>query len=614
VSHTAATILSNGARRALVAALALLVLVTLPATASGQVVVRADVNDRRVFVGQPFPVDIVVQGASEVPAPSIPAIDGFEISYVGGADESRSSITIINGVRREFNEKSYRHRFQFIATRPGELAIPAIRVMVEGQEHLTSPTQISVTPPQKDSDVKLWLSVDNESPFVGEPVRVRLMLGLRRNGVRLAFSIPGIADNFDLIDPEPFSQRQMQTVFNILGADLPVERGTKREGEDEWATFSAERIVIPRRSGAITLGPATVDAEVETRPAETIFDRRQTRRTVVPSDPLTINVKPLPDKGRPGNFNGLVGRYSISATATPLEVGVGDPINLEIRVTGPLPGAVPEPALDRQDSLAGSFRLTTEGQSATTEGRTRIFRKTLRVAREDVSEIPPIELPYFDTKSGEYVVARSAAIPLTVRATRVITAADAQGESSSGASIAAAVEDKVGGIAFNYEGAELLADQSFDVRSVLRSPLGLAAIAGPPALYTAAGAVILLRRRAGSETSAQRRRRLLTEARAALTALSSESKPSDAAAAISSAVRKVVGARLNIRGDGLTAREAEDALVAAGMSGAAERARAILETCDAALYGGLAPERIHSLRDDAGDLIETIDRANGGAA
>jgi Fic family protein len=126
--------------------------------------------------------------------------------------------------------------------------------------------------------------------------------------------------------------------------------------------------------------------------------------------------------------------------------------------------------------------------------------------------------------------------------------------------------------------------------------------------------VILLRRRAGSETSAQRRRRLLTEARAALTALSSESKPSDAAAAISSAVRKVVGARLNIRGDGLTAREAEDALVAAGMSGAAERARAILETCDAALYGGLAPERIHSLRDDAGDLIETIDRANGGAA
>lgn len=595
-------------------ALVVLAMAVLPAVALAQVVVRADVNDRRVFVGQPFPLDIVVQGASDVPAPTIQAIDGFEISYVGGADESRSSVTIINGVRREFNEKSYRHRFQFIATRPGELAIPAIRVMVEGQEHLTSPTQISVTPPQKDNDVKLWLSIDNDAPFVGEPVRVRLTLGLRRNGVRLAFSIPGIAGGFDLIEPEPFSQRQMQTVFSILGADIPVERGTRRDGEEEWATFSAERIVIPRRSGAITLGPATVDAEVEVRPAETIFDRRQTRRTVVPSDPLTINVKPLPDKGRPGNFNGLVGRYSIAATATPLEVGVGDPINLEIRVTGPLPGAVPEPALDRQDSLAGSFRVTTEGQSATTEGRTRIFRKTLRVAREDVGEIPPIELPYFDTRSGEYVVARSAPIPLTVRATRVITAADAQGQSSSGASIAAAVEDKVGGIAFNYEGAELLADQSFNVRGVLGSPLGLAAIAGPPAIYTAAGAVLLLRRRAGSESAAQRRRRLMVEARAALSSLSIESKPVEAAGVISSAVRRAVGARLGVQGDGLTALEANDALVEAGMSDAAESARTILETCDAALYGGLAPERIHSLRDDAMNLIDAIDRAGGGVA
>lgn len=597
-------------------ALAFAAALSLLATASAwaDIVVRAELEERRVFVGQPFALDITIEGVDNVPAPTLPPIDGFEVSYVGGQNQSSSTITIVNGQRREFSEKRFLHRFQLVPVRPGELIIPAIDVTVEGKTYTTSPTQVRVIPPKKDDDVALWISVDNDAPYVGEPIRLRVTLGLRSNGVRLAFSVPGVTGNFEVVSGETPPPRTMETVFNVLGVESVVERGTKRENGVDWQTFSVERVIIPRRAGALSLGPATVDAEVVTQAARGFFDRAETRRAVVPSDAITVNVRPLPEKGRPATFNGLIGRYSISATATPLEVGVGDPINLEIRVTGPLPAAVPEPALERQDTLTGAFKVTSEEGSSAIEGRTRLFRRTLRVSREDVREIPPIELSFFDTRSGEYIVARSAPIPLTVRATRVITAADAQGQASGGASLAAAVEDRIGGIAFNYEGASLLADQSFDIGSILRSPLGLAVIAGPPAAYAAAGAIILLRRRAGSETPAQRRKRLMSEARQGLGSLPPSAAPVEAAATISAAVRKAVGARLGIAGEGLTARETHDVLSQAGLGGQATAARDLLEACDAALYGGLTPDRLTSLRDDAIRVVESIDRTSGGAA
>lgn len=580
------------------------------------VVVRAELSDRRVFVGQALALDVVVEGSNAVARPQLPDMPGFEVAFVGEADESRSSVTIINGVRREFSRQAYRHRFQLTPLMAGELAVPPIRVTVGGKQYETGATQVRVVPPQPDPEVKLWLSVDNPEPYVGEPVRLRVTLGLLRTSVRLVFSVPGLLeDRFGVIEPDSQPGRARDS-FNLLGVEVPVERGVRTEDGQQYVTFTAERIIIPRRAGEQTIGPATVDAEVEVRPAETIFDRRQTRRAVVPSDPLVLRVRPLPEAGKPANFNGLIGRYSISASASPLEVSVGDPISLEIRVNGPLVRAVPEPALERQNDLSRAFRVTGENQASSIEGGARVFKRTLRVAREDVSEIPAIELPYFDTSTGKYVVARSAPIPLTVRPTRVVTAADAVGDAPSGANLGQEVRDRAGGIAFNYEGPALLADQSFDLGRVVASPLGLVVIAGPPAAYAALGVFVLARRRGGALSPAQRRKRGLAEARSMLASVGSGLPAADIADMVSAAVRRAVGAVCGAPAEGLTPRDAADALARAGDPDLAARTQQLLESCDAARYGGVLAGDVQRWRDEASQIVEALGAvsARGGAS
>ena len=151
-------------------------------------------------------------------------------------------------------------------------------------------------------------------------------------------------------------------------------------------------------------------------------------RSISRSQPVTLNVRPLPTQGRPANFTGLVGQFSIDASAQPTQVSVGDPIDLRVRITGPEPlDRLLAPDLARDPAFAGPFRLSADGlrlDSSQNSG-SRTYSTTLRATSDRVTRVPPVELAYFDTRAGEYRVARSQPIPLTVRPTRQVTAGDA---------------------------------------------------------------------------------------------------------------------------------------------------------------------------------------------
>jgi len=48
----------------------------------------------------------------------------------------------------------------------------------------------------------------------------------------------------------------------------------------------------------------------------------------------TMRVIPLPKAGKPDNFSGAVGSFSLSAEAAPKECMVGDPITLMMVIRG----------------------------------------------------------------------------------------------------------------------------------------------------------------------------------------------------------------------------------------------------------------------------------------
>ena len=77
--------------------------------------------------------------------------------------------------------------------------------------------------------------------------------------------------------------------------------------------------------------------------------------------------------------------------------------------------------------LGEDFLLREDSLREQVGEKEKVFRVGLRVRSEEVRALPSLEIPYFNTRSGTYQTARSAAVPITVRPTRVLTRDDVIG-------------------------------------------------------------------------------------------------------------------------------------------------------------------------------------------
>jgi len=585
-------------------------LVLAGASAAGaQVTAFARLGTPTAYAGEAVALVVTVDGARGAADPVAPSVEGLTLQFRGGRDVSQRLEIEVNGRKSVEETLGYEFHYALVGLEAGQYTIPAFRVKVGNETLETRPMLFRVLQPQEDEDIVLRLSVDRSSVFVGEPITLRVTLGAVRDVNWVRFTLPGIEGEFEVLAVQSVKGRRSEGVFSLLDRDVPATRGTLTHRGEEIASFTAELVLIPKRDGSFTIGPATAACEVVVAKRRTIFDRDVTRRAVVPSNAVTVEAKALPTEGRPANFNGLVGRYLVSSGANQSEVNVGDPIRLSITVRGPLPGAVPAPDLERQANLAGRFRVGSDQPKGVVEpGRVR-FERELRALRDDVNEIPPIELPYFNVETGRYEVARSEAIPLKVRPTRTVTAADGVGVVGAPANGSAALESNAEGISHNFTGPEALVDQRFGLRDAVLSPAGVGALVAPPVLYAGVSVLVLARRRSSNGSASRRRQRALATARGVLRSEGA----SGAAGAVARAVRVYVGHRSGRSPEGLTISECADALAGAGpdLQG---RVRELLTRCDAAVYGGSAGAGADErLIHEASELLGAVERSlNGG--
>jgi hypothetical protein len=136
------------------------------------------------------------------------------------------------------------------------------------------------------------------------------------------------------------------------------------------------------------------------------------------SGALPVAVRELPQEGRPADFSGGIGRFSVSAKASPTKVSVGDPITMTVTVSG-------EGSFDRLDlpPLERSADWKTYDQSTkveTTNDVRQVARKTFEQAivpeHDGIDAIPARRLSYFDPERARYVSVSTQPIKLEVAA------------------------------------------------------------------------------------------------------------------------------------------------------------------------------------------------------
>lgn len=364
-----------------------------PPARAADISVHAQLLPPSIRVGESATLSIEVSGAQDVPPPALSAPDGVHIDYVGPATQ----VTIINGRV----QASVQHRYSVTASKPGTYHLGPFAILYGGRRYEAEAVTLSVGAASSTASLpgggalRLVLRVPRTQLYVREkvPVEVLLYVGAVRAGDLQYPTL--VADGFALDRFQEPAQYQEQ----LEGQTYTVVR------------FSSS--LVPLRAGRLRLGPASTRLNVYERRRGGFFDDpffSQRRPVSLESETVELEVLPLPEEGKPKNFTGAVGRFSLDVAASPTEVRVGDPLTLRIvlRGEGNLDG-VPPPALPESPQWR-----TYEPHPVSGEGGALAFEQVV-IPATAIDALPPIEFVYFDPELQRYERKRSAPIALTVR-------------------------------------------------------------------------------------------------------------------------------------------------------------------------------------------------------
>ena len=117
------------------------------------------------------------------------------------------------------------------------------------------------------------------------------------------------------------------------------------------------------------------------------------------------------------------------------------------------------PDLEVVGQLAANFKIPLQKSSPVIENGYKVFTQTIRATNDNVKEIPPIPLSFFDPDKGDYVTITSKSIKLDVSPTKILTGADLEGMDFL--PVNREVETIKKGISANYQGRDVLRNMSF---------------------------------------------------------------------------------------------------------------------------------------------------------
>jgi hypothetical protein len=606
------------------------------AAAGSGVSVQALVEKDSVSVGEPLVLQIRIQGSDIAPGTEPPDMSGLAdvtVEYLGGQSNNSSSITIVNGKMSKIESYGYVYSYRLTPKKTGRLEIPSITVPLGsgGSQALrTQPITIAVTAPEATDDFQLELKFSKTSFYLGEPVILTVVWYIGKDVESANFNLPILQDaGFTFTDLKMDQDPNKQYLqLQIGGANVLAEKGTGIRDGRSYTTLSFRKVIFARQPGTIEIPEASVSCR-----ALVGYSRQQRGRSpfdgsfgddlfnpagrgvyktfVARSQPIVLTVQALPETGKPANFSGLVGHFTVAASTSSTEASVGEPITLAVSISGPeVLDHVDLPPLAKDPEFEKDFKIPEEMAAGIIKGKAKQFIQTLRAKTPEVKAIPPVKLPCFNPDTGRYEVAQSQPIALVVHPTKVLTSADVEGKPGDAAVKKTELEDWSQGIAYNYEGPELLERQAYLISSMVRSPLWLAITLLPLLAFAALLTFTHIRQRNLADPGRMRSRKAFGRFEQSLQAVSKDGSRPYTCGVILDAIRGYLGDKLSSNASALTFPEVEPTLKDRGVgSELAERLKHLFEACELGSYGGMdSGKPVEDMAREASEVVRKLER------
>ena len=329
---------------------------------------------------------------------------------------SGQNLQSIGGTFQMFSTFNYDVR----ATEPGVFTVPAFTVEVYGKPVVVPAARLEATSESRvphEPARQLVLAASATNVFVGEPFTVSVRLpGTPANGVEFVAQMQINGDGF-IVDKNTVKQ-----------SIQPVEKNGAKV-----STYIYETSVTPIATGPLPLsaqgftagmqfgGPIIISGQVSLASGPPKY-------ILLDSEPVIINVRPLPTENELPGFTGAVGSFTgdpPSLSTSTLKMG--EPVQLTVVIRGPknLNRITPPPPPHAQGwqvfpAVRGSLVAGTETKSPGAG-----FKYTLIPLAAEVRTTPAIPFSFFDPARGQYVDLTIPSVPVTVSADGTPTNAEA---------------------------------------------------------------------------------------------------------------------------------------------------------------------------------------------
>lgn len=367
-----------------------------------------------VVVGDQFRLSYTVttQKVKDFRAPSI---KGFDV-LMGPSRSQQSSTQIVNG--NVTSTSSITFTYILMANTAGEYTIGGASIVADGNQMVSNSVKIKVLPQDQnsnggqggssahsssgtsvsDQDLFITATASKTNVFEQEAFVLTYKIYTRESNLQL--------NNAKLPDFKGFHSQEIEMTTNARWTPEHYR------GRNYYTTVYRQFVLFPQQSGKLYIDPAqfqmTIGKPIQSDdPFDAFFNGGSNVIEIkksIATPKIAINVSPLP-AGKPADFSGGVGEFTVSSSINSKELKTNDAITIKLVISGtgnlklisnpeikfPEDFEVYDPKVDNQ------VRLTREGLTGN-----RVIEYLAIPRHVGTYKIPGVSFSYFDIRSKSY--------------------------------------------------------------------------------------------------------------------------------------------------------------------------------------------------------------------
>jgi hypothetical protein len=366
-----------------------------------------------------------------------PDFSGFNV-LSGPNQSTNQSYQFINGKVSQSYQLTFTYYLQ--ASKEGNYNIAPAKASVGGKTYQSNSLTITVSQssaPQtpaaqgaqrqtqasqgtaSKNDIFIKASVDKSKPYQGEQVIITY---------KIYTTVPISQINISKISSFPGFWSK-----SLLNDNDPLKQSNETINGKEYVVADLRKIALyAQRSGEIRIEPMELQCVAQVKVANSqsrdpffdsffndpFFNRNfQNVEMKIESNPLTIDVNPLPSGGKPLDFSGAVGSFNIVSEIDRTELKTNEPLTLKITVSGKgnlelieaFPIAFPPDFETYDPKITNNLSKNGSGISGS-----RTFEYLIIPRNPGEFQIKPVTFSYFDPARQDYSLLATPAYTIKV--------------------------------------------------------------------------------------------------------------------------------------------------------------------------------------------------------